>query len=52
MGSASIWAWRVGHDLVGASGFTNALWADSASVVVGRHFNAPAVHERGSQLLP
>jgi hypothetical protein len=29
----------VGHDLVGASGFTNALWADSASVVVGRHFN-------------
>ena len=29
----------VGHDLVGASGFTNALWADYASVVVGRHFN-------------
>lgn len=28
-----------GHDLVGASGFTNALWADFAGLVVNRHFN-------------
>ncbi len=28
-----------GHDLVGASGFTNALWADYASVMVARRFN-------------
>ncbi|WP_224249196.1 hypothetical protein [Hyalangium gracile] len=30
----------VGHDLVGASGFTNALWADYASVVVGRRLSS------------
>jgi hypothetical protein len=29
----------VGHDLVGASGFTNALWADYASVMVSRTFD-------------
>jgi hypothetical protein len=29
----------VGHDLVGASGFTNALWADYASVMFARRFN-------------
>lgn len=29
----------VGHDLVGASGFTNALWADYASVMVSRRFD-------------
>ncbi|MFY0568284.1 hypothetical protein ACN28E_31240 [Archangium lansingense] len=28
-----------GHDLVGASGFTNALWADFAGLVLNRHFN-------------
>ncbi|WP_233262245.1 hypothetical protein [Vitiosangium sp. GDMCC 1.1324] len=28
-----------GHDLVGASGFTNALWADFAGLVVNRHFS-------------
>lgn len=28
-----------GHDLVGASGFTNALWADYAGLVLNRHFN-------------
>ncbi|WP_224362221.1 hypothetical protein [Hyalangium versicolor] len=28
----------VGHDLVGASGFTSALWADYASLVAGRRF--------------
>ncbi|NMO23294.1 hypothetical protein HPC49_49655 [Pyxidicoccus fallax] len=28
----------VGHDLVGASGFANAVWADYASVVFGRRF--------------
>ncbi|MFL5348009.1 MAG: hypothetical protein ACJ8AT_24730 [Hyalangium sp.] len=28
-----------GHDLVGASGFTNALWADYASVMVSRRFD-------------
>lgn len=28
-----------GHDLVGASGFTNALWADFASVVASRQFS-------------
>ncbi|WNG48230.1 hypothetical protein F0U60_31905 [Archangium minus] len=28
-----------GHDLVGASGFTNALWADYAGMVVNKHFN-------------
>jgi hypothetical protein len=28
-----------GHDLVGASGFTSALWADFASVVASRQFN-------------
>ncbi|MCP3059939.1 hypothetical protein LXT21_14235 [Myxococcus sp. K38C18041901] len=29
----------VGHDLVGASGFANALWADYASVSLARRFN-------------
>jgi hypothetical protein len=28
-----------GHDLVGASGFTSALWADYASVVLARRFS-------------
>ncbi|WPB81481.1 hypothetical protein KYC5002_20470 [Archangium violaceum] len=28
-----------GHDLVGASGFTNALWADFAGLVLNRHFS-------------
>lgn len=28
----------LGHDLVGASGFTNAVWADYASVVLARRF--------------
>ncbi|REG37279.1 hypothetical protein ATI61_101259 [Archangium gephyra] len=28
-----------GHDLVGASGFTNALWADYAGLVLNRHFS-------------
>ncbi|WP_236672903.1 hypothetical protein [Comamonas sp. JC664] len=28
-----------GHDLVGANGFTNALWADYASVLLARRFN-------------
>lgn len=28
-----------GHDLVGASGFTNALWADYAGLVLNKHFN-------------
>ncbi|HYO51681.1 hypothetical protein [Archangium sp.] len=28
-----------GHDLVGASGFTNVLWADYAGLVFNRHFN-------------
>lgn len=28
----------VGHDLVGASGFANAVWADYASVVLARRF--------------
>jgi hypothetical protein len=28
-----------GHDLVGASGFSNALWADYAGLVLNRHFN-------------
>jgi hypothetical protein len=28
----------VGHDLVGASGFTNAVWADYAGVVLTRRF--------------
>ncbi|MGZ3456913.1 MAG: hypothetical protein ACXU86_00235 [Archangium sp.] len=28
-----------GHDLVGASGFTNALWADFAGMVLNRHFS-------------
>jgi hypothetical protein len=28
-----------GHDLVGASGFTNVLWADYAGLVLNRHFN-------------
>ncbi len=28
-----------GHDLVGASGFTNALWADYAGLVFNHHFN-------------
>ncbi|HEX8438674.1 hypothetical protein [Archangium sp.] len=27
-----------GHDLVGASGFTNALWADYAGLVFNQHF--------------
>lgn len=30
----------LGHDLVGASGFTNTLWADYASLVFSRRFNA------------
>ncbi|MDY7230746.1 hypothetical protein [Hyalangium rubrum] len=30
----------LGHDLVGASGFTNTLWADYASLVLARRFNA------------
>ena len=29
----------VGHDLVGASGFTNALWADYASLMFARRIN-------------
>ncbi|MCP3103373.1 hypothetical protein LZ198_31270 [Myxococcus sp. K15C18031901] len=29
----------VGHDLVGASGFANALWADYATVSLARRFN-------------
>jgi len=29
-----------GHDLVGASGFANALWADYAGLVVNHHFNS------------
>jgi hypothetical protein len=29
-----------GHDLVGASGFTNSLWADYAGLVVNHHFNS------------
>ncbi|QSQ15101.1 hypothetical protein [Myxococcus landrumensis] len=29
----------VGHDLVGASGFANALWADYATLTVARRFN-------------
>jgi hypothetical protein len=28
----------VGHDLVGASGFANAVWADYASMVLARRF--------------
>ncbi len=28
----------LGHDLVGANGFTNALWADYASVMLARRF--------------
>ncbi|WP_244172279.1 hypothetical protein [Myxococcus virescens] len=28
----------MGHDLVGANGFTNALWADYASVMLARRF--------------
>jgi opacity protein-like surface antigen len=29
-----------GHDLVGASGFSNSLWADYAGLVVNHHFNS------------
>ncbi len=29
----------LGHDLVGASGFTSAVWADFASLVAGYHFS-------------
>jgi hypothetical protein len=29
-----------GHDLVGASGFTNTLWADYAGLVLNKHFNS------------
>ncbi|XXF80864.1 hypothetical protein P2318_14215 [Myxococcaceae bacterium GXIMD 01537] len=34
------WGFVVGHDLVGASGFTDALWADYASLMATRRFSA------------
>ncbi len=33
------WGFAAGHDLVGASGFTNAMWADYASLVGIRRFS-------------
>jgi hypothetical protein len=32
------WGLTVGHDLVGASGFTAALWADYLSITASYHF--------------
>lgn len=37
-GEYTDWAFVTGHDLVGASGFTTALWADYASLLGTRRF--------------
>lgn len=37
-GPKTDWGFVVGHDLVGASGFTNVVWADYASLMVTHRF--------------